>query len=180
MSERISEERLQRFAESGGDPGRIATQEMARELLAAREEIAFLRDELTAAKCCDSHKNIVDQLDAQLAVEREEIERLTEAMQPEVVARNVAEREIECLTRERDEALQAATTKQNIPVRFYADGRIYAVMGTSSVSYVEKLRARLDAAREMLQAARDHLKYDANSESGLVARIDAALEEPAP
>jgi len=31
----------------------------------------------------------------------------------------------------------------------------------------------------MLQATRDHLKYDANSESGLVARIDAALEEPA-
>ena len=77
------------------------------------------------------------------------------------------------LTRERDEAHGDAATLRG----FVAT---YGMTPSMVASERDALRTRLDAAREMLQATRDHLKYDANSESGLVARIDAALEEPAP
>lgn len=41
---------------------------------------------------------------------------------------------------------------------------------------ITSLRAEVERLRTMLQAARDHLKFEANSDSGLVARIDRALE----
>jgi ribosomal protein S27AE len=51
---------------------------LQRQLAARDAEIEGYKHELAAAKCCDSHKNVVDQLQAQIDVECEENKRLRE------------------------------------------------------------------------------------------------------
>lgn len=48
----------------------------------------------------------------------------------------------------------------NMPVAYYPDGAIYAVYGSSSIDYVEKLRARLVTVRTLLQRPRTNPDID--------------------
>jgi hypothetical protein len=54
--------------------------ELKKHLTARDAEIEGYRHELAAAKCCDSHQNVVDQLQAQIDAECEENKRLRRAL----------------------------------------------------------------------------------------------------
>jgi hypothetical protein len=144
----------------------------------AQEEVLFLRQELAAAKCCDSHQNIVDQLQGQIDVEhaaRVAAEADVLRLNNDCEADNLARLRAELRARELETEHQATIGVGNGDGKLFVHGSYDAVkVLQDKLIRLGELEAKLaDADRVFGEQIRD-----GHIDSGMT--IDEVFSQPGP